>query len=95
MTTESHELALCIINDGDGSFCNRSYNERLKCARKHDTPALARQWLYMATGAAKEYKNQFGAPGDHIFTAEDTLLTALEVREYYLDHVQEIDAAST
>lgn len=97
MTTESHELALCIINDGDGSQCGYSYMERTLAAARGTEHArvTAGQWVDMAKRMVRWYEREFGGPDDEgrIFSATDILLAAIEVAEYYQEHVKEIDAA--
>ena len=96
-TTESHELALCIINDGDGSQCGFSYNERCRFGERFTaltgvSCTNAGLSVDMAKRAARWYVREFGAPDDmgKIFTARDILLAALEVADYYAEHVKEL-----
>ena len=91
MTTESHELALTIINDGEGykKRCTIAFDAR---ARKSAGRAslTAFRWYNVASEGAAEYERQFGTPTTaSCFTAEDILLAAAELAEYYDNHIKE------
>lgn len=85
MTDESHELALTIINDGDG------YDHRCRIARLGVAPAIAIQFGHVARLGARKYLREF--PPSEVFSAVDILLAAVELCEYYEQHIKEIDAA--
>lgn len=89
----AHDLALTIINDGAG------YANRCDLARKirvaANNPAYQRifaaEWLQVAAKGAQIYERQFGSPNTAIFSAEDILSAALELAEYYAQHIAESD----
>lgn len=88
MTTASHELALWVINTGEG------YGDRCAAARQVTHPSYkAYRFKRFASDGASAYEREFGTPGEHVFTAEDILLAAAELAEYYARHVAEADAA--
>lgn len=88
MTTASHELALCLINENTDRF---PYQRRVDAARKNRVGQL-NSFCLMADHFARHYEREYG-DGTELFTAEDILLAAAEVAEYYARHVAEMDAA--
>ena len=97
-TVESHELALYIINSDTKAL---PYAERVNLARMSEkwrdrVPAhTTLQWAGIAKRAATRYEREFGARDDvgKIFSAQDVLLAAAEVADYYERHVQEMEVA--
>jgi hypothetical protein len=87
MTIASHELALNEINEG------KRYRRRCAAAR-HPASQQAATFADIARQAARDYERQFGAPDDfgRVFTAEDILLAAAELSDYYTRHNAENDA---
>ncbi len=90
MTTASHELAITIINEG------KNYDDRLKVARYVRATFAATCWTRIAVDGARAYEREFGALDDYgkVFTTEDILLCAVELAEYYAQHIKESDAAA-
>lgn len=86
MTTASHELALWVINTGKG------YDRRCHAARQANPTYAAHLFANFAMDGARLYEKEFGTPGERIFAAEDMLLAAAELAEYYARHVAETDA---
>lgn len=84
MSPASHELALTIINTGEG------YEERCQLARQ-DSPILL--WLPIVAQAAVAYDREFRSK-QPIFTPGDVRECAQELAEYYKEHVAELDAAA-
>jgi len=90
MTIGSHELALTIINDGEG------YEKRCAIARHGRTSKSAGRasftafrWYNVANEGAIKYERQFGTPTTaSCFTAADILLAAAELAEYYDTHIK-------
>lgn len=86
MTTESHELALTEINNGD------RYD--IQCSAARMSPSAAAGTFHsIASAAAREYEHEFPpSEGGRLLTAEDILLAAAELAEYYANHIRETDA---
>jgi hypothetical protein len=82
MTIASHELALCVINTGEG------YPHRCETARLVSRHGRAVEWARIANAGAYAYEREHGAGGP-IFTIEDVLACAAELAEYYERHVKE------
>jgi hypothetical protein len=89
MTTGSHELALTIINDGDG-YTERKHLAEYPQDRGAQVRYVAQQWLHVASDGAKAYDKAFGTPNTSSFTVEDILLAAIELADYYAQHVKEL-----
>lgn len=93
VTTEAHELALFVINDGAG------YRARCETARRMSrdlsriaAPSLALAWVEYARQGAHDYYAAFCTAGDpRCFTASDILAAAYELSVYYVDHIKEVD----
>ncbi len=88
MTIASNDLALTIINDGKG------YDDRCRTARLAAYPDSrasnsARRWLDITITGACAYDKQFRSPGESSFSVEDLLLAAVELAEYYAQHITE------
>ena len=88
----AHELALAIINDG-GGYERRCAIARRATAKENgrggnaQTDALA--WLSVALDGARKYERQFGSYGASCFTPSDILGAAIELCEYYAQHIAE------
>jgi hypothetical protein len=81
--TQGRELALTIINTGEG------YEDRCAIARVTRMPRLqATNWLSVAHRGARRYEREF--PGAK-FSAVDILACAAELADYYAQHVAETD----
>ena len=85
MTIASHELALYEINTGS------RYNRRCRIIGYPPRHA-AGCMLDIVNAAARDYQRDFGTPGTAIFSATDLLECAVELLEYYAEHVAEIAA---
>jgi hypothetical protein len=89
-----HELALTIINDGAG-YARRCSLARQATAKEHGRGAMAQlnaiAWVSVATDGARAYERQFGSYGASCFTAQDILAAAIELADYYAQHVAEMD----
>ena len=90
MSIGSHELALTIINTGEG------YERRMaiarSCRKKHtalNVHAAARDWSSIVREGARHYEMQFGSKGASCFTVEDLLECASELAGYYDDRAIE------
>ncbi len=91
MTAESHELALCLINENTGRF---PYQERVELGKCWKTKTAAKAWAHIVTEYAHWYAEQYDEIAEApIFSTIDILLAAADVAEYYRQHVQEIAAA--
>lgn len=91
MSVESHELAITIINDGEGEF-GSSYQERLAVAAKHRL-FRTRNWVDLVEKAAVLYTNKFceeSARWYLIFSDSDVLNCAAELAEYYTELLTEL-----
>lgn len=80
------DLALSIINDG------ATYPKRLTLARADRDGSepgyrIAARWTHMVQLEAIKHHRHFDAPAK----AEDTLRAAMELLDYYRDHVKEVD----
>lgn len=80
------DLALCIIND------SATYQKRLELARAERDGSepgyrIAAQWGRLVHLEAVKYHRHFDAPT----TARDALRAAVELRDYYADHIKEVD----
>ncbi len=89
MTTESHELALALINENTDAF---SYKERLGLARRSPWVNVS-GWAFMLQRYAKWYEGEYDERPGGVFSPVDVLLAAAEVAEYYAEHIKEVDAA--
>ena len=93
MTTESHKLALSLINENTEAF---SYKARLELARRSPWITVS-GWAFMlqryANRAEEWYEQKFDERPGGVFSPVDVLLAAAEVAEYYAEHVKEVDAA--
>ena len=97
MTIGSHELALTIINDGEGyqhrKAIGESVTKRFTALNVH---AAARDWVAITLAGARHYEKQFGdGPGTSCFTVGNILEAAVELAEYYERHAQENAALET
>lgn len=80
------DLALCIINDG------ATYPKRLELARQERDGTelgyrIAAQWGRLVHLEAMKHHRYFDTPA----TASDALRAAVELRDYYADHIKEVD----
>ena len=95
-TTESHELALYTVNDGD--IYRQTIQPIVKnLARKihngtYDKDLAINAWLYAADAGAKKYTKEFGTHGPNgsfgVFTKADRIAAAREIGEQYDEEVQ-------
>ncbi len=79
-TTESHELAIALINTNDEKLLFGLENQRRGTLNWPRSLAAGR-WAEMAQCAAIRYERENG--GTPIFTVQDILLAALELHDYY------------
>ena len=88
----AHELALTIINEG------KTYHlrvQRAEHALRDPSPGAqrvaAKAWLEFAYQGARQYERDFGDPEGKAscFTAQDILGAAIELADYYEQHVKE------
>ena len=85
------ELALTIINEGS------TYRARCDLARlaAADLSAgiqrhIAQEWLHRTAEAARKYDAQF-RPGEPGYMAREILAAALEIADYYAQHITEME----
>lgn len=95
-TTESHELALYTVNDGD--IYRQTIQPIIKnLAQKihngtYNADLAINAWLYAADAGAKKYTKEFGTRGPNgsfgVFTKADRIAAAREIGEQYDEEVQ-------
>lgn len=84
------ELLLVIVNDGKGDQCGYSYEDRLKVARRSPEPfQSAFDWTRMASSAVRWLEKRDDRAEPRRYSSRDILAAALEVAEYYAEHVAE------
>lgn len=95
-TTESHELALYTVNDGD--IYRQTIQPIIKnLAQKihngtYNADLAINAWLYAADAGAKKYTKEFGTRGPNgsfgVFTKADRIAAAREIGDQYDEEVQ-------
>ncbi|HEX3525098.1 MAG TPA: hypothetical protein VHT52_23790, partial [Stellaceae bacterium] len=91
--TMPSDLALTIINEGEGYSMRCEIGERA-LTRDHALHwSAAAAWMAIALEGAKKYQRRFGEPGSVCFTARDILTAAGELADYYENHAREARAA--
>jgi hypothetical protein len=76
-----NDLVLTIINDGDGSQCGRSYQQRCNAAENG---------IFEFRYACREYGRQRSRSGSSRPTREQVLIAADILQSYYRERVKEI-----
>lgn len=88
-TTESRELMLYTVNDGDiyrGATTATINNLRKKNIDGiYDKEKAVDAWYYVASLASNKYFREFG----YRFSVTDRFTCAVELEEYYKEHIEE------
>jgi hypothetical protein len=87
-----NDLALTIINEGQGYALRCSIGERGLSSDAAMQRSAAAAWAAIVLEGAKKYQAQFGEPGSVCFTARDILTAAGELADYYENHAREARA---
>lgn len=86
----AHELALTIINDGEGYKRRTALGQStLNGQNSLQARLTAKGWLTEAIVGAVKYERQFGSPGASCFEVQDILGAAIELADYYEQHARE------
>ena len=81
------EIVLTVTNDGNGSQCGFSYQQRLEAARQGEPGRLT--FRYMARNYGRYAHRQFGAAHP---TLQQTSAAGDELYAYYRELLAEIDS---
>jgi len=93
MTTESRELSIWIINDGNLYRQQTTpiivYLKKKIKKGTYDPQKALILWKHLADSGAKSYVKEFGGVWHEMFSVADRKETAKELAEYYMEHLQE------
>ena len=75
---------MIVINDGSGSQCGYTYEQRLDIAKRNNSFEITR-YLFMARKAYLSLVDK----GQHLNDPRKLLVSALEIYDYYQQHIKE------